>query len=249
MINDNIIKLVELIKSSEKIVALTGAGISTESGIPDFRSPDTGLWTKVDPEIAFTKSGFLKHPEEFFLAGKSLLERIINAQPTKAHYLLARLEKMGKLMAVITQNIDGLHQKAGSVQVIEAHGNLSEGTCLGCLRKYLLADIIAKVQSGEIPPRCDYCRDIIKPDVVLFGDPLPVGAITRSAILARDCEVMIVLGSSLIVYPVADLPRITIQSGGKLVILNLQPTFYDHYATIVMNDKLGDVAEQILAML
>ncbi len=248
-LSDDYQMLVDVINTSKYITALTGAGISTEAGIPDFRSPNVGLWARIDPMVAFTRDGFNRNPKVFYEVSAELVPQIISAEPTKAHKMLAVLEEMGKVKTVITQNIDGLHQKAGSRDVIEVHGNLREGTCTTCEEKYSMEIIVNKFTSGQNPPRCDKDEGVIKPDVVLFGDPLPAEDFARAVKLARTCDTMIVLGSSLVVYPVADLPRIALQSGARLIILNRDSTPYDSMATLVINESLGVIADQVMSRL
>lgn len=243
-LDTQITELLRLINEADTIVSLTGAGISTEAGIPDFRSPG-GLWSKYDPTELFSADGFRRHPETIYKMGAELQEGLRKSEPTKAHVLLRKLEELGKLKTVITQNVDNLHQRAGSTDVIELHGTLTRGTCLKCGKNFPHTYMDERIAEGELPPLCDNCQGLIKPDVVLFGDPLPVEALHRATLVAAEADLMLVLGSSLVVYPAAEIPSLTIQNGGKLVIINLQDTFYDRVATIVIKQKLGEVCDML----
>ena len=207
MIKEELIKrAAEDIVSSRRTVALTGAGISTESGIPDFRGPH-GIWKKYDPSL-FTYSRFLRNPKEFWEVMVRLSSEIFNftPKPNPAHYALAKLEELGLLRCIITQNVDGLHQEAGSKNVIEFHGNLKWAKCIGCNAKYPLAEIEEKVRNGEIPPKCPSCSSILKPDCVFFEEPIPADALVKAEEEAKACDLMIVAGTSAVVYPAAGLP-------------------------------------------
>ncbi|HEY57226.1 MAG TPA: NAD-dependent deacylase [Anaerolineae bacterium] len=223
-------------------VVLTGAGISTPSGIPDFRSTGSGLWDKYDPFEVASLNAFRHHPERFFEWVRPLTREMMNAQPNPAHYAIAQLEQAGYFKTIITQNIDGLHQRAGSKQVIEVHGTLNTATCTRCFRTYPKETFLeAFLQSGEIP-RCPECGGILKPDVVLFGEQLPWKAWSAAEKAARQCDLMFVAGSSLEVTPVANLPLIAVQSGAALIIVNHTPTYIDIRADVVLR---GDVANII----
>lgn len=232
--------LANFLISFRRTAILTGAGISTEAGIPDFRSPGTGLWEKLDP-WTFSAEAFKRNPENFYRQGLTLLLNWKNAQPTKAHLFLARLEEKGIIQAIITQNVDGLHQKAGSQKVYELHGNLREGTCQNCARKYSLEQILDKLLL-QIPPRCDSCKGILKPDLVLFGDFLP-DDFYRAEEEVVHCDFLWVIGSSLVVEPAASLPARALESGARLAILNLQPTSYDRQAHLVIHSRIGEVID------
>ncbi len=234
----------ELIKSSKRTFALTGAGISTESGIPDFRSPGTGLWSRMDPVKVASVSAFLSDPAAFYRSFAELWSGYTKAEPNAAHYALARLEKEGRLLGVITQNIDGLHIKAGSSVVWEVHGNLRKCRCLSCNQNYPFEFLWEKFRSGENPPRCGECRGILRPNVVLFGDPLGEEFFEAARALER-CQLLIVVGSSLTVYPVASLP----QKAKKLIIVNRDPTPYDSRAEVVIRGSASSALTGILAAL
>ena len=227
------------LRGSKFAVAFTGAGISTESGIPDFRSPGTGLWQRYDPEV-FTIHYFLRRPEEFYKVALEGLSPILGAKPNPSHRLLAELERRGLIEAVITQNIDGLHQKAGSLNVVELHGHLRSASCLGCGARVPLEELLRRIEGGSIPPRCNECGGLMKPDVVLFGEQLPMEAIERAQALAVECDLMLVMGSSLVVYPAAEIPRIAHLHGAKVAIINRDPTDLDHIADILCRCELRD---------
>ncbi|MDW8065641.1 MAG: NAD-dependent deacylase [Anaerolineae bacterium] len=230
----------ELIRSSRHLVALTGAGISTPSGIPDFRSEGSGLWETYDPMAVASIWAFSRRPEAFFEWVRPLARMIREAQPNPAHYALARLEAAGILKALITQNIDDLHQKAGSRNVIEVHGHLREATCIRCYRKVPAEPYLeAFLQDGTIP-RCEQCEGVLKPDIVLFGEQLPARALVAAQREARRADVFLVAGSSLEVAPAGDLPILAKEYGARLIIVNLSPTAADRYADLRIH---GDVAE------
>lgn len=251
---EKIKKVVNLILISKYAIALTGAGISTESGIPDFRTPGKGLWEKL-PAAAFSAWAFRINPKGLYKYGIKIFRELLAAKPNPAHKMLAILEKKGLLKAVITQNIDGLHQKAGSKNVFEIHGHLRTGTCMKCGKKYPMDEIMKKLKEGEIPPRCADCKKVIKPDVVLFGDSLPPEEYGKSLSAARKCDLMLVLGSSLVVAPAGGLPAVALGSGAmyqsvhgraKLVIMNKMATGYDREAEVVIHESLGQTAKAIL---
>ncbi|MEE9201404.1 MAG: Sir2 family NAD-dependent protein deacetylase [Candidatus Brocadiales bacterium] len=247
-------KAAAIIKQSRAIVALTGAGISTSAGIPDFRSPSEGLWAK-DPSkmMLFTDVGFAGDPRGFYEFGREvLLPNIQNARPTPAHRFLARLGEKNSfgLGCVITQNIDGLHQRAGSGEVIEVHGGLSTGRCTAsaCTMEFTLEQIAERMEE-ELPPRCPECGSVIRPNIVLFGETLPEEAYKGAVQYLRDCDLLLVMGSSLVVYPAADLPGIALGNGAGLIIMNLQPTQYDAQADVVIHSSLDDVAGRLAGVL
>lgn len=239
-------QLAELIRGARSVVALTGAGISVPSGIPDFRSPGTGLWEKVDPmEVAHIEV-FRRDPERFWSFYGQRFQTLDEKQPNRAHLALAELEHAGLLNAVITQNIDQLHRRAGSRELIEVHGTIAHSSCLVCRARYELGDVRARQEgAGDGVPRCD-CGQALKPDVVLFGEYLPVAAMARAEQLAAGAELLLCIGSSLEVYPVAELPAITLGAGGRIAILTQGPTPYDSRATVRLG---GDVVDELGAVL
>ncbi len=227
-------QLADMLTGSSKTVALTGAGISTESGIPDFRSPG-GLWSKVDPDIAFSRDTFIYRPEVFYQSGFQHLHAMTGAEPNKAHRVLARMQAVGLLHGIITQNVDSLHQKAGSTNVLELHGHLRSATCMKCSNKINWDQLVELVLGGRIPARCE-CRGVYKPDAVFFGDELPVD-FEHSIKESRSSELMLVIGSSLEVAPANFLP----QMSRRVVIINLDPTDMDGQVDLVIHGKCGEV--------
>lgn len=239
---NNIEAFVELFRKSRNIVVLTGAGISTESGIPDFRSPKTGLWTQYSEKIVEIDF-FKQHPEVFYNFLVTNLQSTFGATPNFSHYFLSQYEAKGVIKGVITQNIDGLHQKAGSKNVLELHGNLTDAICLNCGKKFRTDIIIKTFVEHNVVPRCS-CGGIIKPNVVFFGELLPQSVLSESYFLAEHCDLFIVLGSSLLVTPAALLPYKAKESGAKVAIVNIQKTPFDIYADIVINDKISKVLKE-----
>jgi len=238
--------LAELIRAAGSVVALTGAGISVPSGIPDFRSPGTGLWANVDPMEVAHIDVFRRDPERFWRFYGERFQTLEDKSPNRAHLALAGLERAGLLDAVITQNIDRLHARAGSRELIEVHGTIATSSCLRCGAAYALAGVRARRLADERGvPRCD-CGEPLKPDVVLFGEYLPAGALARAEELAADADLMLCIGSSLEVYPVAQLPLVTLGAGGKIAILTQGRTPLDDRATIRMG---GDIVLELDALL
>ncbi len=224
-----------LIEQSEKIVFFGGAGVSTESGLPDFRSADGiyGQKYQYPPEYILSRRFFYEHTEEFYLFYR---ERMLypDAKPNKAHIAVATLERKGKLSAVITQNIDGLHQKAGSSNVLELHGSVNRNYCIECKKEYPLDTITA---SAGVP-QCT-CGGIIKPDVVLYGEQLDENVVAHSVEALRSSDLLIIGGTSLSVYPAAGL--ISYFRGKNTVVINKTPTLADRDATLVLSSPIGDV--------
>jgi NAD-dependent deacetylase len=241
-------QVASLISGANRIVVFSGAGVSTESGIPDFRSPG-GIWSRFDPE-EFTIYRFLESPETRLKQWKILIESglITNAQPNSAHLAVAELERLGKLDCVITQNIDNLHQKAGNSpgKVFELHGTMNFAKCLGCLRRYSVADLLGRLSLDKEAPLCPECDGILKPDVIFFGESLPPEALQQSIDHSRQCDLLIVIGSSLVVYPAAYMPVYAKEAGAAVVIVNLTVTDFDHEADVVVHRKAGEVLPLIL---
>jgi NAD-dependent deacetylase len=236
-------RIAEMILESKKVVALTGAGISTESGIPDFRGPQ-GLWKQVDPRTS-TVQFFRQFPDIFWQFMVDRLGSMVRAEPNRAHYALVELERMGKLSSVITQNVDGLHLKAGSRNVIELHGNVREAVCLSCGKVVPMEEAMGKVKRGYLPPRCE-CGGVLKPNVVLFNEPLPEEAYRRALLESGTCDLMLVVGTSLQVYPAAYLPVVAKQRGARLVIINMEPTPLDDVADVAIHAKAGEALPAIV---
>ena len=239
MSNENIKQTVNLIMNSNKIFALTGAGISTESGIPDFRSTD-GYYSKMDPMLALSKDTLLNNPKRFYKEGYVILEDLNNKEPNRGHFVLKELENMGYLSGIITQNIDNLHTKAGSKNVYEVHGHTRGVHCLECYKNYNFEFMKSQVETGKIPPRCE-CGGILRPDVILFGDMMPDTFVKASNELYTT-DLLIVIGSSLTVSPVNYLPKYV----KNLIIINNSSTPYDNVANFIFNDNASDVLESIL---
>ncbi|HEX6290543.1 MAG TPA: NAD-dependent deacylase [Herpetosiphonaceae bacterium] len=233
------------VRAARRIVALTGAGISTPSGIPDFRSPTSGVWHSADPAIVASLGAFKRDPQPFYRWIKPLIPTMLNAEPNPAHYALAELERRGKLAAIITQNIDGLHQKAGSHTVYELHGHLRTATCTRCGRSYAAAEHLAAAQQGLVP-RCA-CGGAIKPDIILFDELLPTGVWQRAEAAIKHCDLLIVAGTGLEVYPVADLPETALRHGARLIIVNYTPTWADDYAHALLHEDVAVALPQIVA--
>lgn len=237
-----------LIRKSKRIVALSGAGISTEAGIPDFRGAG-GMWENVPLTEQLSASAFKRDPGTFYRASARLFSAIGKAQPTMAHRLLARLEELEKIEAIITQNIDGLHHSAGSRKIFELHGTCRTGHCPGCRATFEMSEFYDQVARGEVEtPLCSSCKTAIRPDIVLFEDMLPEEAWEGSVAATEACDLMVVLGSSLVVYPAAELPMIALSGGKPVVIVNLEATIYDQMATVAIHGKLGDFATAALAL-
>ncbi len=245
--NDLIRRAADLLQSSRHAVALTGAGISTPSGIPDFRSPHTGLWANFNPIEIATIYAFRHHPEAFFNWIRPLAHQMVEARPNAAHRALADLERAGRLMSVITQNIDGLHQRAGTSSVVELHGNIYTATCMRCYRVYSSdAFLHALIDDGRVP-YCPACGNVLKPNVILFGEALPVQALIAARRAVTQCDLMIVVGSSLEVAPASDLPMLAVSRRARLIIVNRDPTHLDQQSDIVIHDDLAEVLPEIAA--
>lgn len=234
-----------LFRGAKRAVVLTGAGISTPSGIPDFRSEGTGLWSRDEPMEVASLSTFRTNPERFFQWFRPLAGQIFNAQPNAAHLALAELEQAGIVQTIITQNIDILHQKAGSKHVIEMHGTLQTLSCTSCYKKYDSADFVKKFIDDETLPRCPGCGGVLKPDVILFGEQLPQAAWFEAQSAARTCDLMAVAGSSLEVLPVAGLPMQAVDRGAHLVVINNSPTYINVRADVVIMDDVAAILPEI----
>jgi NAD-dependent deacetylase len=241
-------QLAELIRGSRPSVALTGAGVSTESGIPDFRSP-TGIWAAVDPREFASLSAFRRDPEKVWSFYRLRIEMLTAARPNRAHYALAELERRGLLDAIVTQNIDLLHERAGSEHVVEVHGSIRTASCRRCGERYPLERILAMLAASRAAPSCPDCGTILKPDVVFFEELLPEQAIDLAYGLARGARLLLVVGSSLEVYPVAELPSITKAAGGKVAIVNQGPTSFDGGADLVIGGSAGEILERVVQLL
>jgi NAD-dependent deacetylase len=241
-------QLAQLIIQSGKVVVFTGAGISTESGIPDFRSPG-GIWSRYDPED-FTIQKFLSGPAARKAIWKMSIEGglLAEAKPNLAHCAIAELYRLGKLDCVITQNIDNLHQKAGvpGDRVLELHGNMQWVVCLSCRRRFPMPGILRKIKEGVEIPDCPDCHGILKPDAVFFGEALPEETLREAIRRAQNCDLFIVIGSTLLIYPAAYVPTYATEAGARLAIVNLTPTPFDHYAEVVIRGKAGEIMSEVI---
>ena len=238
-------RLAGLLRDAGSVVALTGAGISVPSGIPDFRSPGTGLWENVDPMEVVHIDAWRRDPERFWHFYGDRFQSLRDKQPNGAHAALVELERRGVLDAVVTQNIDMLHRKAGTRELIEVHGTIEHSSCLACLAQYPLDEVRARQAADPAGvPRCD-CSRPLKPDVVLFGELLPEGAMERAGRLAANADVLLCVGSSLEVWPVAQLPDVTRSAGGEVAIVTAGPTPYDDVAAVKLD---GDVVIELEAV-
>jgi NAD-dependent protein deacetylase/lipoamidase len=237
--------LAELLGSAGRVLALTGAGISVPSGIPDFRSPGNGLWAGIDPmEVAHIEV-FLRDPERFWQFYGNRFAALRGKQPNGAHRALVELERRGVVEAVVTQNIDGLHRLAGTRDLIEVHGSIGTSSCLDCGARVELPEVRLLLEAADGVPRCA-CGAALKPDVVLFGELLPEAALARASALAAQVDVLLCVGSSLEVYPVAQLPQITLAAGGSVALVTKGPTPYDGDAVVKLS---GDVEDELSAVL
>lgn len=239
----------QLISSSSYTVAFTGAGISTASGIPDFRSPGEGLWEKNDPFEVASLSAFRNHPEIFFNWIRPLFLQAKVAQPNAAHISLAKLENQGRVKSIITQNIDGLHQESGANRVIELHGSAITATCLHCQKKYDSKDLFEEIKTDDVLPTCVECAHIIKPDVVLYEEMLPEKAWISAYEEARKANLFFVIGSSLEVYPANSLPDIAVRNGSRLIINTLSETPMDHLADVVISMDVTQSLTEIINLI
>ncbi|HEX3835102.1 MAG TPA: Sir2 family NAD-dependent protein deacetylase [Solirubrobacteraceae bacterium] len=240
------IQLAELIRGADSAVALTGAGVSVPSGIPDFRTPGTGLWTNVDPMEVAHINVFRRDPARFWHFYGDRFQALEHKLPNAAHAALARLEQAGLLDAVITQNIDRLHARAGTRALVEVHGTIDHSSCLVCRARYPLAEVRNRQRGDDTGvPRCD-CGEPLKPDVVLFGEYLPAEALGRAEQLAAGADLLLCIGSSLEVYPVAQLPAVTLAAGGDVAIITQGATPFDGRAAVRCG---GDVVHELKAVL
>ncbi|AWR98219.1 NAD-dependent protein deacylase [Acidianus sulfidivorans JP7] len=237
---DNVEYVANLLLSSTYGIAFTGAGISTASGIPDFRGPN-GLWKKYPQELS--SIDYLKRdPKGFWDFYSTRMRRLFDAEPNPAHKALAELERIGLIKAIITQNIDGLHQKAGSKNVIELHGTMQRSYCMSCYKEYDSLVVLKMIDEGKNPPKCE-CGGIIRPNVVLFGEP--VTRMMEAQEIAMEADLVLAIGSSLTVYPANLIPQIVKERGGSLIIINNEETPLDSVADLVLNEQ----AEVILPLI
>jgi NAD-dependent deacetylase len=238
----------DIIRNSRRGVVLTGAGISTPSGIPDFRSPDSGLWEKYDPFEVASLNSFRYDPTRFYNWMHGLASTIINAKPNFAHISLAHLQELGYAQTIITQNIDALLQRAGASNVLEVHGSIKQMSCTRCFEQYdsqlFLEDYL---HNGTIPI-CPLCGGVLKPDLILMGEQLPVKIWLKAQEASRECDLMIVAGSSLEVLPVASLPMRALENGAHLILINFSQTYLDERADVVLHENVAEVLPSIVEM-
>jgi NAD-dependent deacetylase len=239
-------RVAELLERSERAVVLTGAGVSVPSGIPDFRTPGKGIWEKVDPMKVAHIDAFRSDPDRFWHFYGNRFATLDDRQPNAAHEAIAELERRGLIRGVITQNIDRLHRRAGSDNVIEVHGSIEWSVCLECGARVGIERVLEQLRGGVGTPECEACVTPLKPDVVLFGELLPEEAMSDAFSLASEADLMLAVGSSLEVYPVASLPGVTIENGGRLALVTQGPTPYDGDAEVKLP---GDVVEELEAVL
>lgn len=240
----------ELMMSSRHTVVLTGAGVSTKSGIPDFRSPESGIWQHVDPFEVASIWGFRQAPERFYTWLRPLAQKMFKAVPNVAHQALADLERMKLIDLIITQNIDDLHRRAGSANVLHVHGSTEGAVCLSCGHREDRPDFWGAYMHSEAtePPRCVRCNSVLKPDVVLFGEELNHEELVAAQEAALNCDLMLAVGTSLEVMPAADLPLLAKRRGAHLVILNMSGTMADHRADLIIRDDVADSLPRLAAM-
>ncbi len=240
-------RLADLIRTQQPCVVLTGAGVSTESGIPDFRSP-AGLWAEFDPLDYASLASFRRDPVRIWAFYGRRFAYLAAAQPNDAHRALAALERLGVVEAVVTQNIDLLHERAGTRRVLEVHGSIRRAVCLACGAAEPLGGVLAQLETAPAP-LCPACGKVLKPDVVFFGELLPAGVLEEAAELARRARLLLVVGSSLEVHPVAGLPLETLRRGGALAIVNRDPTPLDEHADLRLRGSAGAVLAEVAALL
>ena len=243
-----IAKGAEMIDIAQKILVFTGAGLSTESGIPDFRSPG-GLWEKYDPMDFYYQKIISdeKARTKYWEMIKDVYGILQNAAPNRAHLAIKALEDKGKLLAVVTQNIDGLHHEAGNSpeKTIEIHGTVATISCLSCGRQYGKDEIIRRLHAGVKVPYCDDCSGILKPDSISFGQAMPEHKMSQAIMHARDCDLCIVVGSSLVVFPAASIPEYAAQGQAKIIIINREQTFLDSQADLVIHESVSALAQMV----
>lgn len=245
MSNKLIEKLKKIYNNSTHLIAFTGAGLSAESGIPTYRGVG-GLWTKYDPGIYANIHYFLENPSYYWNFFREVRYPLIRqAEPNVAHYSLVKMEKQGKLSHVITQNIDGLHQKAGQLNVIELHSNIRQIVCMNCNKIFSMEEAY-KLLDYSLPPKCSSCRGLLRPNTVFFGESLPQNQVNKAKQLAIDCDLFLVLGSSLVVSPAAQIPKIAKDGGAKLIIINIDQTPLDDISDLVIHDKISKVLSKVI---
>ncbi|MDQ3033756.1 MAG: NAD-dependent deacylase [Myxococcota bacterium] len=241
--DDRIAELVRWMRESSRVVALTGAGVSTDSGIPDFRSPKSGLWARVDPMQVASIDGFHADPVAFYAFWRERFGSLAESEPNLTHRVLAQLESRGLLRAIVTQNIDGLHQRAGSVEVLEVHGTWRTARCLQCGAGDDTMRLLAELRPGE-RPTCAVCAGLVKPDVVLFGEPLARDFEKAERAIDR-CDLLLAIGTSMEVWPVAGLAPRAHRAGARVVVINREETAIDDEADLVIHVELSAFAQRV----
>jgi len=247
-ISNEVERLAELLGRSRRAVALTGAGVSVPSGIPDFRSPGTGMWENVDPMEVAHIDVFEREPERFWSYYRPRFQSLGDKEPNRAHEVLAELERRGLIEGVITQNVDRLHRVAGSKNVIEVHGSIETSSCVTCATSFELEQMDELFDERGVA-LCSVCRGAVKPDVVLFGELLPESAMARATELVERADLMLCVGSSLAVYPVAGLPQLTLSHGGRLAIVTKSETPYDGDADVKLEGEVDAELEALVRAL
>ena len=242
---DKAARLAELIRGADRAVVLTGAGVSVPSGIPDFRTPGKGIWEKVNPMEVAHIDAFRSSPDRFWQFYSDRFASLVDKRPNPAHDAIAELERRQFVRGVITQNVDRLHRMAGSRNVIEMHGSIEHCVCLECGGRVHLDRVVEIIAQHPGAPECSACIQPLKPDVVLFGELLPPVAMAEAQALAEEADLMVCVGSSLEVFPVASLPGVTLESGGRVAIVTQGPTAYDGEADVKLT---GDVADELQAV-
>jgi len=245
-IQESLNQAADLLSQAKRAIAFTGAGISTASGIPDFRSPDCGLWNNVNPLAVASMYGFRQNPQAFFDWIRPLARLMLDALPNPAHYALAEWESKGILKGIITQNIDMLHTRAGNKNVYELHGHLREATCIHCFSVYPAAPLIAQFLEDGLVPRCPKCGSVIKPNLILFGEQLPMRELMAAKEAARKADLVLIIGSSLEVFPASDIPMLALRNGAKIIIINLESTNFDSLAHLVIQADAAVALPQIV---
>ncbi len=240
-------KAVDLVRGATRIAAFTGAGISAESGIPTYRDSDDSLWSEYDPDKFANIDYFMRDSSLYWRFFRDVRYQAIRHAPANpGHKALAQMERTGRLIGIITQNIDGLHQEGGSNRVIELHGNTRNIDCLNCGARYSMDEIRAQIDK-ELPPPCRACGGMLKPKVVFFGESLPEQALVEAAQITGTCDLLLAIGSSLVVYPAAAFPERAKMNGAKLIIINKTPTPYDSLAEVVLRESSGEVLPALAA--
>jgi NAD-dependent deacetylase len=243
---DQATRLAEMLREAHSAIVLTGAGVSVPSGIPDFRSPGTGIWENVNPMEVAHIDAFRRQPDRFWQFYGERFASLVDRQPNPAHRAIADLERRGLIRGVVTQNVDRLHRRAGSSNVIEVHGSIEWSVCPECGGRVSLERVLAVLAEHPGAPECTACIAPLKPDVVLFGEMLPEDAISDAYALAAEADLIVCVGSSLEVFPVASLPGVTRDAGGRIALVTQGPTPYDADAAVKLS---GDVVEELSAVM